>query len=386
MTNLSWLNNQIKNLSVRDAGLMTTAYSILMNNIHLGEHYPITGVRCISPSRVKFPGVWNWDSAFIGRTVSRWDIELAKEQFELFFNAQSDSGQFPDVIFFDGKINDTYTKPPVFAWAMVDVYKRCGDRDFLVKGYESYKLNEQWWYNCRRARGDELFFYDCNNPGCEEARKYIGWESGWDDSVRWDDYPSDLWAIDLNCYMVMFYRALKFMAQELNLDDESKAWDIKETRLTELINSVMYNKSIGAYTDVNRFTGKYTGVLTPASFMPLYIGIAPNEYAESMNKIATEHFLPGMPTVAYTDFRYDSRTYWRGPTWLNVAYFAAKGLSNYGYNNTADTIKETILDWCSKYDTLYENYDSKTGEGLYGSEFSWSGVFVIEFILENFKD
>ncbi len=384
MKNNNWLSEVIaeNNFSDRDKRLLKMAQDTLMNNIFVGERFPWEGMRGISPSRKKFAGIWNWDSAFIGRTVSRWDTLLAKEQFEIFFNAQSENGQFPDVIRFNGEVVDNYTKPPVFPWAFVTVYQRDGDRDFLKKGYEVYKKNEQWWREYRRAREAKLFHYDCNNPGAEKARIYIGYETGWDDAVRWDEYPSDLWAIDLNCFMVMFYEAMEFMASELLLHEEQEAWRERKEELANLINEVMFDKEQGAYVDVNRFTGKYSKVLSPASFMPLYCGIAPKEYAEAMENIAKEHFMPGMPTVAYTDPEYSPDTYWRGPVWLNVAYFAAKGLKNYGFHETADKLKETLLDWCSMDDTFYENYNSQTGKGLYGSEFSWSSAFIIEFILD----
>lgn len=67
---------------------------------------------------------------------------------------------------------------------------------------------------------------------------------------------------------------------------------------------------------------------------------------------------------------------------MNVAYFAAKGLKDYNFDNTADKIRDTILEWVEKArDKIHENYNSKTGEGLCAEYFSWSAVFVIEFIL-----
>ena len=73
----------------------------------------------------------------------------------------------------------------------------------------------------------------------------------------------------------------------------------------------------------------------------------------------------------------------RGPTWLNVAFFAIKGLYDYGYEDIASNMKEFILDMV--YDNLpniCENYDSRTRVGKCCKEFSWSAVFVIEFILQ----
>ena len=99
-----------------------------------------------------------------------------------------------------------------------------------------------------------------------------------------------------------------------------------------------------------------------------------------MAKIAEENFQCKMPTVSFDNPEY-STDYWRGPTWLNVAYFAAKGLKNYGME-AAEKIKASVLEMCAKdLEHIYENYNSKTGEGLCCDHFSWSSVFIIELIL-----
>lgn len=116
--------------------------------------------------------------------------------------------------------------------------------------------------------------------------------------------------------------------------------------------------------------------------MPMFIKTASKKRAEYMYILAKDKnkFFPGMPTVTYDNPEY-SNAYWRGPTWLNVAYFAAKGLNNYGYNAVASDIKETILSWVENANGItYENYNLN-GEGIGAVPFSWSAVFVIEFIL-----
>ena len=38
------------------------------------------------------------------------------------------------------------------------------------------------------------------------------------------------------------------------------------------------------------------------------------------------------PTVAYEEPSFDPVGYWRGRTWVNMAYFALRGLKWYGYD------------------------------------------------------
>ena len=68
---------------------------------------------------------------------------------------------------------------------------------------------------------------------------------------------------------------------------------------------------------------------------------------------------------------------------MNVAFFAIKGLADYGFSDTATEMKEYFLDMV--YDNLpniWENYDSKVRVGKYCQSFSWSAAFIIEFILQ----
>lgn len=169
--------------------------------------------------------------------------------------------------------------------------------------------------------------------------------------------------------------------RELGMEEESGAWKAKELKLSQLINEKLWDKEKKHYSDANKYTGEVSNVLTPASFMPLYNLISSNEQAESMNIIACEKFRGKMPTVSFDDPEYSSN-YWRGPTWLNVAYFAAKGLKNYGFE-IADEIRESILNMCHEEKSgIYENYNSDNGKGLCCGNFSWSSVFIIEFLLD----
>lgn len=375
-----WLIEQKKNVNDMEYDLLNRAVKVLTDNTAEGTDYPWSPCRCILPAKDRFDGIWNWDSAFHAMATSRWDAELAMDCILAFVRFQEDNGMFPDVIFSDGIIVNQFSKPPVLAWAAEIVYRRCGNTEFLKTVYPIFVKNEQFWRNNRCYEG--MFFYDAQDKEHEEYDKHVRFETGWDNSPRWDEPAQMQWAIDLNCYMVMFYRSMKYFAEELGLREDEQKWTVCEKKLAELIEEKLWDNENKYYSDVNKHTGKSTGVLTPACFMPLFIEIASREHSEHMNCIAGDKnkFYSGMPSVAYDNPCY-STDYWRGPTWLNIAYFAAKGLKNYGFE-TADKIRDTILLWCDRdKQGIYENYNSSTGEGLYCDHFSWSAAFIIEFIL-----
>ena len=388
MSDSEWATKIKSDLTERELALLEKAKGIFTDNICYGENFPWYPYHCIKPFAYKKgdtgnEGIWNWDSTFHAIGALYFDDNLAKEQILGFVQYQCENGMLPDVMRATGKLEDVSSKPPVMAWAAGEVYKKTLDLEFVGEVYPRFKKNEEYWRNNRFYKG--LFHYgaDMSKAPFGELDLYIRWESGWDDSVRWDKPCSDYWPIDLNCFAVMMYRGLAVLADALGEKEDAEAYKEKEKTLTENINKYLWNDEIKCYVDMNRFSLEPSIVITPAAFTPLYIGIATKERAEYMSLFGKDKkkFYPGMPTVSYDDPEY-SQKYWRGNTWLNVAYFAAKGLKNYGFDEIADGIRDTILGWVENDgDCVHENYNSTTGEGLFCPRFSWSCVFVIEFIL-----
>lgn len=363
--------------------LLDRAKAVLAGNIEFGDQYIWGQKRLIVPSRGPYLGGWNWDSAFHANTVSRWDPELAYEQVEVFLDQQCENGKLPDAIWgWDNTVFDRITKPPVFPWAFVRVYQRKPDKKRLERAYQAFVKNESFWTTLRKE--GELFHYDCDALD-DDWLKYSKYESGWDTSPRWDNGCRNLWPVDLNCFMVDFYKALAFMAEKLQLEAEATAWREKSKVLAEAINRVLWNEQQKIYLDYDYEKKQHSPVMSPACFMPLFVGIASADRAEALARHASDPntFYPAIPTVSFDDKEYASADYWRGPTWLNTLYFTVKGLYDYGYRELALRIKDNILQWCAdNEDTIYEYYDSKTGKGLGAEGFGWSSCFIIELICE----
>lgn len=361
----------------RDKRLFLRCYKNILANVTPSQGLPWSPYRGIKPGRNEyFPGIWNWDSAFHAMCVGRWDSKLAVEVLRAFMQYQREDGMFADVVRVDGKIEQISSKPPVLATYVLLTYQRSGDKEFLSESFERLKKNVVFWENARCKDG--LFFYDAEIEDPKARDVYAQWESGWDDSVRWDKDILKLYPIDLQCYMVMFYRALATIEEILG--GNTTCWKKKEIFLTEKIQELFYNEEKGIYTDIFKEDNTFSDVYSPASFMPLFIGISSMSQAKRVAEFAKKHFYPAMPTVAYDDPAYVG-DYWRGHTWLNVAYFAIKGLKQYGFDELADEMRNTLLNFADKNeDGIYEKYDADTGEGKGCPCFSWSSAFIIEFI------
>lgn len=381
----AWLQKHEGTVSKRDWKLIKRAQETLLGNILMSPSpamsYQWEPLRAICPSPFVYPGAWNWDCAFHAIGVAHWDPELAREQVRIFLDRQLPSGAFGDVYRADGTAVTEFGKPPVMPWACAIIDRHEPDDAFLREAYPKFVAYEAHW---RRDRGGDehgLFHYGSPNLATANGAKY---ESGWDTSPRWDKTCDKLWAVDANCFMLMLYRAMTYMANRLGLVEDRDRWGDRHDALAANINEKLWNPALGAYTDRNYETGELSIVLTPASFHPLYTRTASQGQAEQLAALAADpaKFYPGFPSVSYDDPAYKSANYWRGPTWINIAHFAIKGLYYYGYEKLAGEFRRTILDWCSQNeDHLYEYYDSRSGKGIGAPQYGWTASFVIEFIL-----
>ena len=395
MLRKQWLKQYEGTVSARDYRLLDKASRILMQNVAPHEEETLwKPYRAITPSmgrrengRINFPGIWNWDSAFHMVGVARFDKELAQEQMEAFFLFQKENGLLPDVIRmpeFGNEIMDQYGKPPVWAWAMERMDRACPDDAFLRKMYPKLVLNENFWRTERYNAEDGLFFYSTSEQG-EKRITYIGWESGLDDSIRFDDGVIEyMYPIDLNCFMISFYKSMQYLAGRQGLTEDATKWYQREKALEEKIQSTLWSVEDQCFWDWNFKEKDFVRVLTPAAFMPLWVGIATPAQAAAVEKYAAdkEKLYPCMPTVSLDHPKMKPLGYWRGSVWMNVAYFAIKGLYDYGFRKTSMGIRDTLLDWMDRDETIHENYNPLTGEGKCSTDFSWSCVFAMEMVLE----
>lgn len=361
-------------LSGRNKRLAEAACRVLEGNVLSASDGPWHR-RCISPGRVWFEGIWNWDTAFISSAVKYWDPSLAAENITAFTDFIKPNGMFPDCIRMAGDSVDYLSKPPVMASAVWKVFEAGGDIDFLKGEYKKLVLNEKFWAENRCDGG--LFFYGADFEGENEIN--VKFESGWDNSVRWDKGCGRCFPVDLNCFMAMTYDSLEKISEVLK-DGMSGIWRSKKDRLIALINEKLWDETVGFYMDFDRFDDEFSGVFAPSGFMPLYIGAADGARASRCAEITKDKFFPLMPTVSYDNPEHGT-DYWRGPVWLNTAYFAVAGLKRYGFP-IADELSDNILSMCEKnLPGIFELYNSKTGEGMRCDHFSWSAAFIIKFVL-----
>lgn len=114
-----------------------------------------------------FIGMWAWDSWKQVVATTYFNEELAKNNVRALFDYQitsddavrpQDAGAIIDCIFYNqnedrggdgGNWNERNSKPALAAWAVENVYRQTGDKEFLKEMYPKLVAYHNWWYTNR---------------------------------------------------------------------------------------------------------------------------------------------------------------------------------------------------------------------------------------------
>lgn len=370
-------------------------------------------------------GFWAWDTWKQAVGVSKFDPALAQSQIRSMFDYQvkassptrpQDAGMIPDVLFYNdparggGNWNERNSKPPLAAWAVWQTYRRGGDAAFLREMYPKLAAYHAWWYRNRDHDHDGLAEYgatvDPLNNSEEERRLAAAWESGMDNAPRFDaergtamlenrdasgrlvGYSLNQESVDLNSYLVAEKRYLATIARRLGDRRAAARYEAQARELTGKVRARMYDPASAFFYDSGIETGK---PLTERGrgiegAIPLWAGVAARDQGAAVRgrlvdpaEFATK--VP-FPTVSKSSPYFQPTEYWRGPVWLDQAYFSLVGLRRYGYAADARGLADRLRSSASGLlgdRPIMENYDPTTGAPLNSTNFSWSAALLLAF-------
>jgi putative isomerase len=338
-----------------------------------------------------FNGFWAWDSWKHAAAIARFDHELAKSQIRTMFALQDEYGMVPDVIYADKAENNWRdTKPPLAAWAVWEVYQQTNDKKFIKEMYPKLIRYHNWWYENRDHDKNGLCEYGSTDGTLTAAL----WESGMDDAVRFDKrkmvknnkraWSIDVESVDLNAYLYAEKVYLAGMARLLGQNQTAAQLTDQAGRLKKKIRDMMFNKDSGFFQDIDLNDKSFLNAQGPEGWIPLWAEVASPRQAGQVKKVICDPakfatFIP-FPTVSRDNQRFNTG-YWRGPVWLDQAYFGVKGLRNYGYDKEADMFTRQLFDrpegLKNSDKPIRENYDPLTGKGMKVKHFSWSAAHYL---------
>lgn len=311
-----------------------------------------------TPDRLPHRNMWLWDSIFHAIGHRHLDTTVAQNLILALFDVQNDDGFIPHMAKPDYKSD--ITQPPVIGWGAWLVYEKSHDKEFLKTVFEKNKNFLLWCQNNRRKTEKELYSWHTNpekNNRCDE--------SGMDNSPRFDT-ESDLYAIDLSCYMANEARLMKKIADELGDNANAEFFNLWHEEIKADINSTMWCEDDGFYYDYDIENNCFNKVQSVASFLPIFAGVCDERQAEALivhlknpDEFGTEF---PIPSISKKDQTFGSDM-WRGPVWINYNYMISAGLADYGYGDLSRKIKDKTLDvineWYNRTGTVYEFYDSE---------------------------
>ena len=375
--------------------VLAKAYLTLQNNwrIPVGE---IKNAGFFPSYHYKwFNGFWAWDSWKHAVGVAKYDRELAKEQIRLMFEFQNEDGFIADCVFRDTLIeNHNYrnTKSPLAAWAVVEIYKKFEDREFAEEMFPKLEKYHNWWYAKRDHDQDGLCEYGSTDGTLVAAK----WESGMDNAVRFDNskilknsegaYSLDQESVDLNSFLYAEKLHLATLAEALGWQQEATAYRKSAEKLRIKIQAQFYDKNDSWFYDTNLDGTEFIKGMGSEGWTALWANVATQEQANAVSKIMMDEnkFFTKVPfqTLDASHEKFNPlKGYWRGPNWLDQAYFGIQGLRNYGFEEAANQATIQLIEGAEgileKGSSIRENYHPITGEGLNAKNFSWSAAHLI---------
>lgn len=311
-----------------------------------------------TPDRIPHRHMWLWDSVFHALAIVNYNPELAKSAIKAVLTQHRDDGFIPCTMTPDGY--DDVTQPQVLSWGVWEVYKKTGDKEFLIESVNALENYLVYDINNRDKNRNGLLEWlgDPDDITCKCG------ESGLDNSPRFD-FDDEIDAIDFTTFSAHDSLYLSYIFKEIGDEKKEIRWKNYYDETKNKINQYMWDEESGAYYD-RLFNGELTKVITPSSFLPMFANVASKEQAEKMVKTLQRKDLLWtklpLSTIATSHSSYSTDMF-RGGVWLNLNYFIIKGLLNYGYNDLANEIRakvlQTVNKWYKKTGCIFEFYDSQ---------------------------
>lgn len=351
------------------------------------------------PSYNGFYGFWSWDSWKHASATVLFNPELAKNEVRSLFDYQAENGMIPDFIGRNKQRNNWRdTKPPLSAWAVLNIYNATKDKDFVAEMFDKIYNYHQWWYRERDHDGNGV----CEYGSTDGTLIAAAWESGMDNGVRFDNTKMlknnapDAWSMDqesicLNSFLYAEKKYLSELATNLNKTELSKKLDTEAEILKHHIQTKMFDNETGFFYDTRLGSGEFIRVMGAEGWVPLWAGVATPEQAKRLLSVMldSEKFNTTLPLgtldVSNKKLR-PVRGYWRGPVWIDQVYFGVTGLKKYGFEKEADMFIRKYIGNAQGLLTdgpIHENYNPLTGEALNSPNFGWSSALTIKMLLNN---
>lgn len=348
------------------------------------------------PNAEVYPHLWLWDSCFHAIAWAALGDARGVRELKSVFAAQLPDGFVPHMRYAGDTISrgpldfaSSFTQPPVYAHAAVCLRDAGLPVDPPTVAHVAYAL-EWLWTN--RLTDDGLLFIV--HP----------WESGADDSPRWDDWVgSSEWnrpqwtqadmdlleAVTYNQYgaatassafevaPAAFNAIAAHAAAEAERLIDDPRWGERSRLLATAMDAGMWNEEQGLWSDVARVGGG-AGVDVPTLDGALGALVTANEERaeRALGQLADpDRFRApfGFSYVARDHPLYTPHQYWRGSSWMQLTYLAHLAAQRWQRGDVlahaAAAARRAVVT-----SGFAEHWNPETGEGHGAVPQSWSAL------------
>ena len=397
---------------------------------------------------MQYPHQWNWDSAFTSLGLSHLDWRRAATEIESLLEAQWIDGMVPHIRYDPANLDGYFPGPARWPRAQ----GRARTSGVLTSGISNppIAVTAALWVGLRQP--DLILrrrFWEAVYPGLERWLRYfrerrtVGgsplitvvhpWESGWDNSPRWDflrglelsprdpgprrdrehvvpaqrpedrdygaylalvelleesDYdlgrflevsPFAVYDVLLNAIWYRAARDLGEMAAALGRPEPFGTQDLDTFRVH--FEGTLWEPSLSTYVDFDIQRGRRIPVLTPAGLAASMSGLIRPERVALMwdtylsRGLGLRPIWTADPQSAY----FDPVRYWRGPVWVIVNWMVLEGLKTVGLRARAAVLARETLRLIEEAG-FAEYYDPRTGNACGATAFSFTAALAIQLV------
>ncbi len=366
----------------------------------LEQHWTTEGYA--APNAVVYPWQWLWDSCFhslIWQALGETDRAVTELRSAL--ATQTASGFVPHMNYqiepqaslkFWGRTGaSSITQPPMYGHVVAELLRAGVEVDDDVMG---------------RAQKGVRFFLEVR-PRHESGLVALchPWESGADDSPRWDDLCPDGWTVDR-------WRIRKgYLVESLRRGNEGEAlenpdfavasvgfnalvaWNAIELggavnddplveagqALASMIDD-QWDPAAGTWVDAGPTESGSGRCRTGDALLPLLVSGRKEAISSVIDQLKDPQRFGGPfgpPGVDRTEKVFDPDAYWRGPVWPQLSYLLVQGVKRVGGEGLlVEAMAKATVDGAMA-SGLAEYWNPDTGEGRGAMPQSWAGLALL---------
>ena len=325
------------------------------------------------PSRGGYPTHFIWDSAFQNLAYELMSDDVAKDMLLQLAAGMRADGKIPQFLC-STWARPNFAQPALLGWAARRyAEKHTDDLGFAAVMAETLSKNNEWWLTQRMTRHGLIYCPD-------------GLETGQDDSPRFDG--GEVLAVDMNSYLLVQMRAAAYFLRRIGKEARADDWERRADALGKRIVALLYDKDRNLFFDADKETAERKSLVSLSAFLPLWADVPlPREKRRAMiesrllNKDAFFGEVP-FPSVAYNEETYDAGGWWRGPTWMPMAWLMLELLEKEGYPRERAAAAKRLFGMLCRDGVLHELFNSQTGEGLGCDEQGWTAAVFLRLCRE----